>query len=218
MLPPPSPHANFFSSLKQVEKRLKLEDSSKPPTLSPQTTTTESLSSPIYLHLDQSNSHTSLQHTTESDQQPPQAFLSSSSLQFPQTQQPISLLDTENQEAVDDIQRLIQLLGLSDCNNCDNKEEEDGEGQRVGDCCDCEGGFYAKIVGVKGPKCGKEVERLEGWIDYFMNGEEEEKREPLRLAYLLLGKSAFADTDGGFGGLEFPTSVDQFLHNDPPKD
>ncbi|KAK3205736.1 hypothetical protein Dsin_019782 [Dipteronia sinensis] len=61
---------------------------------------------------------------------------------------------------------------------------------------------------------------MEGWISYFLRdcgGEESE--EPLRLAYLLLGKAAF-DLDGadfGFGGLEFPSTVDDFLRHDPPK-
>lgn len=114
-------------------------------------------------------------------------------------------------------------MGLSDCNG--NKEEV-RDRERVGlrdgnsgNCCDCEGGFYAKIVGLKGPKCGKEVERLEGWIEYFMNGGEEERREPLRLAHLLLGKAAFLSegADCGFGGLEFPSTIEEFLQNDPPK-
>ncbi|KAL0011597.1 hypothetical protein SO802_006705 [Lithocarpus litseifolius] len=239
MRPPPSPHSNFFSSLKRVEKRLKLEDTSKPPTLSVSSQSqnsinlaTESLSSPLYLHLDQS-------HSLSEPQQQQQPFLSSTSSQFPQTQksndllllhdQPKTVFHTQQQEAIDDIQRLIQLLGLSDCYcNGDNKEEEEEEGKRerpkiVGNSCDFdegENGFYAKIVGVKGPKCGKEVERLEGWIQYFMNGEME-RREPLRLAYLLLGKAAIEnkdDADCGYGGLDFPTSVQQFLLNDPPTD
>lgn len=173
----------------------------------------------------------------EEEEQQQQPFLSSTSSQFPQTQQsndllllhdqPKNVFHTQQQEAIDDIQRLIQLLGLSDCYcNGDNKEEEEGERERhriVGNSCDFdegEDGFYAKIVGVKGPKCGKEVERLEGWIQYFMNGEME-RREPLRLAYLLLGKAAFEnkeDADCGYGGLDFPTSVQQFLLNDPPTD
>ena len=175
-------------------------------------------------------------HSLSEEQQQQQPFLSSTSSQFPQTQQsndllllhdqPKNVFHTQQQEAIDDIQRLIQLLGLSDCYcNGDNKEEEEeGERERqkiVGNSCDFdegENGFYAKIVEVKGPKCGKEVERLEGWIQYFMNGETE-RREPLRLAYLLLGKAAFEnkeDADCGYGGLDFPTSVQQFLLNDPP--
>ncbi|XP_059439674.1 uncharacterized protein LOC132172347 [Corylus avellana] len=228
MRPPPSLHSNFFSSLKQVEKRLKLEEPSQPHTLLPhplpetEDLSTESLGSPIYLHFDQSASHTS---TLQGNSEPPQAFLSSS----PQTQlqpdgldHPKTVVETEN-DAVDDIQRLIQLLDLSDC---EEKEEEaerergglgDGSG---GNSCDWEDGFYAKIVGFKGPKCRKEVERLEGWIEYFMNGcGVEERREPLRLAYLLLGKAAFVSegADCGVGGLEFPSSIVEFLQNDPPK-
>lgn len=118
----------------------------------------------------------------------------------------------------------MELLGLSDCGD----KEEEGERRRVGlgDCisdnsCDCQGGFYARIVGVQGPKCKKEVERLEGWIEYFMNGcGAEEKREPLRLAYLLLGKASFVSegADGGCAGLEFPSTIKDFLMNDPPQD
>lgn len=89
-----------------------------------------------------------------------------------------------------------------------------GCGGRDGGCdsCHCEDGFYSKIVGVKGPRCGKEVERLEGWINYFLNGGAEERIEPLRLSHLLLGKAAFV-FDGGF---EFPSSIEDFLLNDPP--
>lgn len=45
--------------------------------------------------------------------------------------------------------------------------------------------------------------------------------EPLRLAYLLLGKATLAgsDCDCAFGGgLDFPSTVDEFLKNDPPNE
>ena len=45
--------------------------------------------------------------------------------------------------------------------------------------------------------------------------------EPLRLAYLLLEKATFAgsDCDCAFGGgLDFPSTVDEFLKNDPPNE
>lgn len=123
---------------------------------------------------------------------------------------------------VDDIQLLIQLLGLSEW--IQEEQKSVGLGLRSGDdggfCC-CEVGFYSRIVGVKGPKCGKEVERLEGWVKHFYNGGEEERREPLRLAHMLLGKAVFDSENsggggGGFRGLEFPSTIEEFLHNDPP--
>ena len=70
---------------------------------------------------------------------------------------------------------------------------------------------------MEGPKCRKEVLRLDGWINHFMNGGGEEKQEPLRLAHLLLGKSAFV-SDGAFGELDFPSTIQEFLHTDPPTD
>ena len=81
-----------------------------------------------------------------------------------------------------------------------------------------EGGFYEKIVGVKGPKCKIEVDRLERWISYFLrNGESdgEERMEPLRLAFLLLGKAAFELEDGDTN-FEFPLAIEEFLKYDPP--
>ncbi|CAL9015803.1 unnamed protein product [Prunus brigantina] len=235
--PPASLHSNFFSSLKQVEKRLKLENPSQKSTISPspllessKLLTEDSLSSPLYLHLDQpSNNHSS--NTLQDSSEPPQAFLSCSPL-FPPTQenppQPNALhhsktINDTEASSVNDIEQLIQLLGLSHC--------QEGEGERAGlelkggdgsgfggNSCHCEGGFYEKIVGVKGPKCGKEVERLEGWINYFLNGGGEGSIEPFRLAHLLLGKAAFVSegADHGFGGLEFPSTIGEFLLNDPP--
>ncbi|KAJ7968888.1 Fibrous sheath-interacting protein [Quillaja saponaria] len=223
--PPPSLHSNFFSSLKQVEKRLKLEHPSQIPSPSQSPlqevnfSTTQSLSSPIFLQLGQSNESSTLQDSSE----PPQAFLSISQNFSPTHQDPpqINALDHPRiseyeEEEIDDIQQLMQLLGLS--------EEER---QRVGfdddsgcSSCYCEGGFYSKIVGVKGPKCKKEARRLDGWIQHFLDSGEEGRKQPLRLAHLLLGKAAFISegADGGFGGLEFPSTIEEFLHHDPPKD
>ncbi|KAJ1389726.1 hypothetical protein SESBI_38065 [Sesbania bispinosa] len=75
-----------------------------------------------------------------------------------------------------------------------------------------------QIVGVEGPKCRKEVLRLDGWIKHFLNGDGVEKQEPLRLAHLLLGKAAFISEGADFGGLEleFPSTIQEFLHTDPP--
>lgn len=109
---------------------------------------------------------------------------------------------------------------MSDFRQKPENDEERGVGFECGSC-HCEGGFYAQIAGVKGPKCGKEVERLEGWINYFLNGGEEKGIvEPLRLSLLLLGKAAFVSggRDFGFGGLDFPSAIEDFLMNDPPAD
>ena len=96
----------------------------------------------------------------------------------------------------------MQLLRLSDAGT-----------HQLGCCNDDE--FYDKIVGVKGPKNVKELERLERWIEHFCSGE---SKEPFRLVHLLLGKAAFLHSDDGFGGLVFPSTVDEFLKNDPPTD
>ncbi|PSS28999.1 Suprabasin like [Actinidia chinensis var. chinensis] len=161
---PPSLHSKFFSSLKQVEKRLKLENPSQPSTFS----------SP-----------------------PPQKT---------------------NKHRVDEIGLLIQLLVLSDCE--ENEQKRVGLGlKNCGGTCGHECGFYAKIVGVKGPKCGKEVERLERWIKHFLSNGGEGKREPLRLAHLLLGKAVFCyEGSDGSSGFEFSSTVEEFLENDPPED
>ncbi|XP_039070668.1 uncharacterized protein LOC120217664 [Hibiscus syriacus] len=83
---PPSLHCNFFSSLKQVEKRLKLEEnqadsghSSSTPSHVPETnpTPTQSLGTPLCLHLTYP-SNTNVSNTVE-DSEPPQAFICSSS-------------------------------------------------------------------------------------------------------------------------------------------
>ncbi|GAV83312.1 hypothetical protein CFOL_v3_26760 [Cephalotus follicularis] len=237
---PPSLHSNFFSSLKQVEKRLKLEhrpqqDSNLSQKNVPQATpdcnyaSQESLSSPIYLDFDQPNSNSTLQESSE----PPLAFLSCSP-QFPTIQQnPPQTTEIHGIKDIDDIELLIEMLGLSDCYKQQNHEEEEEEeeeeekerggvgGGKCGNKCECEGGFYEKIVGVKGPKCEKEVERMEGWIKYFMGGDDNgERREPLRLALLLLGKAAFASGGGDFslGVVDFPSTIEEFFKIDPPKD
>ncbi|KAA0053967.1 uncharacterized protein E5676_scaffold480G00360 [Cucumis melo var. makuwa] len=232
MQPPPPPppclslHSHFFSSLKQVEKRLKLDHSSQrdvlhpPPPVPVQTNASSSteedlLSTPMYLHFPQTNTSSTLQESS----QPPLEFLSNYSHSPPShpksVSNPPNLIDRGQNRDLDDIQRLIQLLGLED--SCDEKEL----GTKIGcnGCEGCESGFYSKIVGLKGPKCRKEVERLNGWIEFFSNGGGEEDRlEPLRLAYLLLGKAVFASNgdDGCLDGLEFPSTVEDFLLNDPP--
>lgn len=173
----------------------------------------------MFLHVDQSIANSS---NDLCGSEPPRAFLSvSQDFPSPDQQPPQSSpsdrhrpeAETEDDE-IDEIEQLIRLLGLSE-----EEEEEEEEGEEGGsDCnsCHCEGGFYSKIVGVKGPKCRKEMKRLDGWIKFFR----EEKKEPLRLAHLLLGKrvllSQGGDDDHGLGGLEFPSTIQEFLHSDPP--
>ncbi|KAI3456050.1 hypothetical protein Pfo_012713 [Paulownia fortunei] len=234
----PSLHTQFFTSLKQLEKRLKLENHPsarstdspppsppRPPSLTAEhqeiinnTQQTDSLGTPIYLNYNPSSTtNTNASNLQESEA--PEEFLSTSP-DFPPTHHS---LPHENQAEVqetvdqaerfnldDDIEMLMQLLRLSD-------SEELNERAGVNNVS-CHDGFYGKIVGVKGPKSVKEVERLEGWIKHFLNGE---KKEPFRLAHLLLGKAAFVHSDDdcdGFGGFVFPSTIDEFLQNDPPID
>ncbi|KAK9936723.1 hypothetical protein M0R45_013551 [Rubus argutus] len=191
--PSKSLHFKFFSSLKQVEKRLKLENPyeqstpspSPSPLLESNKSLTESLSSPIYLDLDHSNNNNHQSSSTlQESSEAPEAFLSCSP-QFLPTQP--------------NAQHYPKTTNDTDADSVDDIEH---------------------IVGVKGPKCGKEVERLEGWINYFLNGDGEGKIEPFRLAHLLLSKAAFVSegADHGFGGLDFPSTIGDFLCNDPPTD
>ncbi|KAG5247132.1 hypothetical protein OIU76_029355 [Salix suchowensis] len=210
---------NFFSSLRQVEKRLKLED---PTTL--ETNYEESLSTPLYLHTDQEPiKNNSLASSNEESSEPPLEFLSPSSQSSPKTSHFYPKIIKESKTSdIDDIQHLIQLLGLSDIRERNQRhQEEDNVNERVcggGEYCGCEGGFFEKIVGVKGPKCEKELERLEGWIRYFLGDGGEERREPLMLAFLLLGKAAY-ELEGADGdGLDFPSSIEEFLKLDPPEE
>ncbi|KAJ7000127.1 hypothetical protein D5086_008278 [Populus alba] len=217
-------HNNFFSSLRQVEKRLKLEN---PTTV--ETNCEESLSTPLYLHTDQEPiNNNSLTSSNEESSEPPLAFLSPSLQSSPKTSHfyPKIIKESKTND-IDDIQHLIQLLGLSGIRerNPGHQEEDDvnervcvGVGVGGGDCCGCEGGFFEKIVGVKGPKCEKEVERLEGWIRYFLGDGGEESREPLMLAFLLLGKAAYELEGADGGGLDFPSTIEEFLKLDPPEE
>ncbi|KAJ4826625.1 hypothetical protein Tsubulata_002227 [Turnera subulata] len=257
---PPSLHSNFFSSLKQVEKRLKLETPPPPPHPHPQPlnvstptppppplsppqlqpsipetnlSSTESLSTPLHLHIDEEPNNGNTSSTLQGSSEAPMAFLSCSQRSSRTQQNPVLKPDQCQPKAVpepesdelDDIERLMQLLGLADIGRGNGKEG--GEKERFlgdvpagdGECrCGCDGGFYEKIVGVKGPKCKKEVERLDGWIRCFLGNGKEEKREPLKLAFLLLGKAAYESESGGggFGALEFPATIQEFLKFDPP--
>ncbi|KAM7522539.1 hypothetical protein LguiA_012441 [Lonicera macranthoides] len=201
---------SFESSCKETETRQPSQPSplSSPPPpppppqpLSPleetNNTSTESLSSRIYLNFDRPTTTTTTSTSnTLQESEPPQEFLSNSP-DFPLTHQD-PLNNSPNPQTT-------------------SEDSKDDDQQRVGGCDE---GFYAKIVGVKGPKCDKEVKRLEGWIKYFSNGSGKDERiEPLRLAHLLLGKAAFFSGDSdGYGGLEFPSTLDEFLCNDPLAD
>ncbi|KZV56028.1 putative WRKY transcription factor 71 [Dorcoceras hygrometricum] len=55
--------------------------------------------------------------------------------------------------------------------------------------------------GLKGPKCSKEIENLEGWINHFFNSEE---RQQFVLAHLLLGKAALRHSDDSSDDLNSP--------------
>lgn len=62
----------------------------------------------------------------------------------------------------------MQLLGLSETQEKTQLEER----EKIASC-KCEGGFYEKIVGFKGPKCEVEVERMDNWIRHFVENDEE---------------------------------------------
>ncbi|XP_074276712.1 uncharacterized protein LOC141600383 [Silene latifolia] len=225
----PTPHSNFFSSLKQVEKRLKLDTlSPAPPQQPPQTVhpSTESLSSPLYLYVDHNHNLSNVgNHNSNFDNsETPIEFLSNS-VEFPQThdnpplespQIDAKTVDCVENDQVDEMGLLIKLLGLLEFER--GGSENDGEEiNATCSSCHCVGGFYDKVVGMKGPKCGKEMERLDGWIKHFRD----KKIESFRLAHLLLGKATCVNGDdddngGGFQGVEFPSTVEDFLRHDPP--
>lgn len=173
----------------------------------------------MYLRFDQTVTDNTASSALE-ESEPPQEFLSNSP-DFPPTQKDsvqgknkFNLeLDVERSE-LDEIQLLMELLNLSDF-------EGQGETTKIGFDLGCDDEFYGKIVGARGPKSIKEAERLEGWIKHFLNGGAGagEVKEPFRLAHLLLGKSAFLNSlegSDGLGGFEFPSTIDEFLLNDPP--
>lgn len=157
---------------------------------------------------------------TQESSEPPQQFVSiSQGFSLTHQQYPAQTTPSNEAQDVDEIEWLMKLLGMSE----EQRDGFDFEGDEDCDSCHCEGGFYSKIVGVEGPKCKKEVLRLNGWIQHFLNGDGDgvirvEKKEPLRLAHLLLGKAVFVSesADSGFGGLVFPSTIQEFLHNDPP--
>ncbi|KAL9264733.1 hypothetical protein AKJ16_DCAP19954, partial [Drosera capensis] len=232
-------HSNFFSSLKQVERRLKLESSSHTTPSSsqkepleqvplPQRVDThyswsESLGSPIHLYKDHQTNESSILQ----DSEPPQWFLSDRSQSLPTDKDPLleahqssaTELD-QHEDNVDDIELLIQLLGLTDLKEKQSNEHANLEDANINlkhkhddsEECHCRGGFYEKVVVMKGPKCEKEVKRLDRWIGYCGRTNGKQRKEPLRLAHLLLGKAAYLSREGsGSEALEFPSTVHDFL-------
>ncbi|XP_020097088.1 uncharacterized protein LOC109716175 [Ananas comosus] len=202
---PFSSHARFFSSLKQVEERLASEDS--PPNKTPKPEASSSIDpsgSPIFLAYPQSNLRDS-----DSGSGPARDFLSSSSCSEEKggedhADQKEQECDTGDEDDDDEIEHLMNLL--------DVEVDVEGAGEAAESCGECE--FYAKVGGVRGPKCEKERQRLEGWVEHFYRGwRGAGRREPARLAHLLLAKaSCSAD---GCGGIGFPETVEEFLEHDP---
>ncbi|KAK8916714.1 hypothetical protein KSP39_PZI022986 [Platanthera zijinensis] len=206
---PISSHDRFFSSLKQVEKRLASEKESIP-IATPSSPI--SFTSPLYLS---SSKPQPAPFPLDESSEPPSEFLS-----VPPSPEPDPILPRsakkrsyDNQakddkeegadDDEDDINRLINLLGLS-------TEGKEGEGMSS---CHCSGGgFYRNAAGLKGPMCARELDRLDGWIEHYRR----EGREPARLAHLLLAKAVSAEDDDGFWGIGFPPTVDDFLEHDPP--
>ncbi|KAL6850140.1 hypothetical protein ACP4OV_020767 [Aristida adscensionis] len=229
--PPPaqqplSRHAGFFASLHRVEERLALEQPHRqheaeeqpppPPQIRtrqpsseapPPLTGTMSGTPLLLLDLDPAHRHTSsgpaldfltLSKDAEAEaeaeeQHPPQADA-----------------DDEQEDTDTDIARLMALLGLSPPPpppppvGVGDGDDDDG--------CECSGGegFLGKVVGVVGPKCGKERSRLDAWIRHY----HATATEPARLAHLLLAKAA--SSSAAAAAPAFPAAVKGFLQRDPP--
>ncbi|CAA0832352.1 Unknown protein [Striga hermonthica] len=213
------PHRQFFTSLKHLEKRLKLENHHHdpppaappppPPPTDPITTApqSESLGTPIYIN---PIPFASTNPSNPQDSEAPHEFLTESSDPPHHVNQPTAdktAGPAEKSSLDHDIDRLMQLLRLSET------------GVKEGACnVGCDDWFCRKIVGAKGPKSAEEAERLEGWIRWSIDGE---IKEPFGLVHLLLGKASIVqsgdyDEFGGFGGFVFPSTIDEFLRNDPP--
>ncbi|KAJ4963033.1 hypothetical protein NE237_022972 [Protea cynaroides] len=152
------------------------------------------------------------------DSDPPQDYLSHS-LDFPPTQEDPPQLNIEqhnqrvngDEDNKDDIEQLIELLGLSELGLEEDDEKEEREKKVVigtSGSCYCDDGFYSKSIG-----------RLDEWIKYLLKGDDEDDRsESLSLVHLLIGRVVCAWQDGdGLGWLEFPSTIEEFLQNDPPK-
>lgn len=207
---PNSTHDRFFSSLKQVEKRLASEKESIP-IATPSSPI--SFTSPLYLS---SSKPQPAPFPLDESSAPPSEFLSVPPSPEhdpipPRSAKKRSYDNEADEEGLDDddddINRLINLLDLS----TDGKYEEG-----VSSCHCSGGGFYRNAVGLKGPMCARELDRLDGWIKHYRR----EGRQPARLAHLLLAKAVSTaggmGDDDGFWGIGFPPTVDDFLEHDPP--
>ncbi|KAH7682522.1 hypothetical protein IHE45_05G127000 [Dioscorea alata] len=96
---------------------------------------------------------------------------------------------------------------LSNASLQEQRSSDDGDGDEIEQLIELLGG--EKGINLK---CGKEESRLDGWIEYYRR----ERKEPARLAHLLLGKAVSFSGDGAFAGLGFPSTVHDFLRSDPP--
>lgn len=94
----PSPHSNFFSSLKQLEKRLKREAVETP---------TQSLISRLYLNCDETPADSITRSTNLKKSEGPLQFLSNSSL----AQESVGIVEAGG-NGVDEIELMMQLLGF----------------------------------------------------------------------------------------------------------
>ncbi|TVU23189.1 hypothetical protein EJB05_30224 [Eragrostis curvula] len=192
-----SRHGGFFASLQRVEERLALEEPSPPIS-----DTTASSSSPL-VFLDPA---APISATAASDSGP-------AALDF--LTEPPNPMEEEmcgEEEDDDDIARLMALLGLSPPrdNLIHGGDDDDSAG------CDCSGadGFLGKVVGVVGPKCQREKTRLDAWIHHFHDAGK--RREPARLAHLLLAKKASSSSSSSSHAFAFPPTVKEFLDRDAP--
>ncbi|CAN0926148.1 Dual specificity phosphatase Cdc25 [Linum grandiflorum] len=213
---PSSAHSKFFSSLKQVEKRLKLESNSEPNKIQQSPHVSPSLSTPINLYYsdDRSAAADSSLNLGQESSEPPSAFLSSpwKPHEAPQPETPAVAGEVFSSLSDDgDIHALMELLGLSDSdvNGGENKSNDNN------DKVVHEDGFFKRNLGVKSEE---EVRRLNGWIEWYLrDGVAEEEEEPFRLALLLLGKAALKLESYDNGDcLEFPLAIDEYLKVDPP--
>nr|CAD1842543.1 unnamed protein product [Ananas comosus var. bracteatus] len=181
---PFSSHARFFSSLKQISfGGFTPKQNPKPQASS----SIDPSGSPIFLAYPQSNLRDS-----DSGSGPARDFLSSSSSEEEKGGEDHA--DQKEQECDtgdDEIEHLMNLL--------DVEVDVEGAGEAAESCGECE--FYAKVAGVRGPKCEKERQRLEGWVEHFYRGwRGAGRREPARLAHLLLAKASCSATGAAGSG------------------
>ncbi|KAL4180792.1 hypothetical protein AMTRI_Chr12g267850 [Amborella trichopoda] len=193
-----SPHANFFSSLKQVERRIASEDKSKENPIPqihsfpPSSEYDTGFSSVIHIQYPAET----LIPQGGSQSQPPLEFLSdnsplpNNSIDFSNHQETIGVEKEGGEFNGDDdeIWELCELLGLG----------KDGLYSEEIDCW-----------GISGAK----MKRLNGWVKCLMKDGFE--NEELRLGHLMVAKAVALS--GGACELEFPDSVEELLLQDPPQ-